>query len=115
VNSSLKLLRGLAVLLITAAVALPSAAIGDENAQAPPSETLKKKPRATASRALAIWGPSAAETGGAITRDVLEARLPEGEPFPARVLRLSDWLEASAFEISGNSETIPCNTWAPDI
>jgi len=115
VNPSLKPLRSLAVLLFAAAVTLPSAALGDENAQAPPSQTQEKKPRATASRALAIWGPSTAETGGAITRDVLEARLPEGEPFPARVLRLSDWLEASAFEISGNSETIPCNTWAPDI
>jgi len=115
VTLSLKALRELTALLFAAALALPSAALGEETAETSVSESPEKKPRATASRALAVWGPSTAEAGGTITRNVLEARLPDSEPFPARVLRLSDWLEATAFEISGNSEAIPCSTWAPDI
>ncbi len=73
------------------------------------------KPRATASRALAVWGPSNVSGGAAISKDILELRLPEGDPFPSRILRLSDWLEAPEFQISGNAEAVACAAAAPDI
>ncbi len=94
------------ILLMVSVLALPCLAA---------AETEEKRPRATASRAVAVWGPSNVADGSEIARQTLETRLPAGEPFPARVLRLSDWLEAPKFQISGNAEAIPCSAQAPDI
>ena len=79
------------------------------------AEQEEPRPRATTSRSLAVWGPSNTSNGTEITRKSLELRLPDGEPFPARVLRLSDWLEAPSFQISGNAEQVSCTAEPSDV
>jgi hypothetical protein len=115
VNARSKAPFRLALPLLAAALALPSAAGAEAEADAPSGESGEARPRATASRALAVWGPSTLEGGGAVTRETLDRLLPPGDPFPARVLRLSDWLETPAFQITGNSEAIPCAAPAAEI
>ena len=105
----------LALPLLAAALALPTAPAADARAESPSGESAEAKPRATASRALAVWGPSSIEGGGAVARETLDLLLAPGEPFPARVLRLSDWLETPPFQITGNSEAIACAGSAAEI
>ncbi len=100
------------VLALLATLGVPLLAAAEE---AEGSSEEEAKPRATASRALAVWGPSSAAGGAEISSEVLDLRLPEGDPFPSRVLRLSDWLEAPDFQIGGNAEAIACTAAAPDI
>ncbi|MBJ95033.1 MAG: hypothetical protein CMP23_11255 [Rickettsiales bacterium] len=71
------------------------------------------KQRATTSRALALWGPSGAQDGSEVSRTVLDARLPREEPFPSRLLTLSDWLESPEFQISGSGTRLECEEQVP--
>ena len=93
----------LALLLLLPA--LPAFA-GDEeaaDAEGPP-------PRATTDRALLVWGPSSVEGDGTLARTTLEEHLAPEVPFPARVLRISDWLGAARFRLGGSASTVPCAT-----
>ena len=108
--SSQSMLASALMLVATLGMPLPASS---EEAASDSEERIK--PRATASRSLAVWGPSNAADGAEISSKILELRLPDGEPFPARILRLSDWLEAPDFQISGNAEALTCEVGAPDI
>ena len=79
------------------------------------ADAAEAQPRATASRAVAVWGPSNVGDGAEIARQTLRQRLPAGEPLPARVLSLSDWLQAPEFQISGNGEEVVCVAAASDV
>jgi len=98
------------MLLLAAAIALPQSLHVAQAEEPSSTADAENKPRAKATRSLAVWGPSKLGDGSSIARKVLSERLPEGDPLPARVLRLSDWLGAQSFQIEGSAEAIPCNS-----
>jgi len=104
-----------ATLLVAASIALPQGARVAQAEEPSSSADAEKKPRAKATRALAVWGPSNLKDGSSVARKVLSDRLSKDSPMPERVLRLSDWLGANSFQIDGSSEAIPCNSEPSEI
>ena len=98
--------------LLLALLLLPSLSSAQDEAPAdPPAET----PRATTDRALLLWGPSSSVGKDQVAREALEGRLARQEPFPSRILRISDWLGAARFRLGGSAVSIPCAAAPSDL
>lgn len=65
--------------------------------------------------AILIWGPSSAVGQVDVARAGLAERLDPGTLFPARVLRVADWIGAARFRLGGNATQIPCTAPPADI
>jgi hypothetical protein len=103
-------MRRTLTLLLLLALALPAAAAADEA----PADSAER-PRANTERALLLWGPSAAVGKDELARKALEDRLAKEEPFPSRILRISDWLGAARFRLGGSAVAIPCAAAPSDL
>jgi hypothetical protein len=69
----------------------------------------------TNSKAILLWGPSGVVEEDARARAALLERLPKDALFPARVLRVSEWLGAAKFRLGGSAIAVPCATPPPEI
>ncbi len=91
---------------------LPAIALAQDE---PSTDAVAEKPRATTDRALLLWGPSSAVGKDAIARAALEERLAREEPFPSRILRISDWLGTARFRLGGSAVSLPCAAAPSDL
>ena len=98
--------RALLLLLLM----LPVAAFAQDDSPVVEGETAPPAgaPRAETERAVLLWGPSSAVGKDAVARRALEDRVAADQPFPSRVLRISDWLGAARFRLGGSAVSIPC-------
>lgn len=92
------------ILPLLLALLLPTFAVAADEEPAPEAEVK----RANTERSLLLWGPSSAVGKDEVARKALEDRLAKEEPFPSRILRISDWLGAARFRLGGSAVNLPC-------
>jgi hypothetical protein len=100
------------ILPLLFALLLPSMAVAADEAT---TDETAEQPRASTDRAILLWGPSSAVGKDEVARKALEGRLALEEPFPSRILRISDWLGAARFRLGGSAVAIPCAAAPSDL